>query len=46
MIMKDILPGVPYAHSVPALAMQRNVTGYVASPIGTDWFRPVSFGGQ
>jgi peptide/nickel transport system substrate-binding protein len=46
MIMGDIVPGMPYAHSVPALGMQRAVKGYVASPIGTDWFSPVSFGGQ
>jgi peptide/nickel transport system substrate-binding protein len=46
MIMGDILPGVPYAHSVPALGMQKAVTGYVASPIGTDLFAPVSIGGQ
>jgi peptide/nickel transport system substrate-binding protein len=46
MIMRDIVPGVPYAHSIPALGFQKAVTGYVASPIGTDPFAPVSFGGQ
>jgi peptide/nickel transport system substrate-binding protein len=46
MIMRDILPGVPYAHSVPALGFQRSVSGYVASPIGTDPFWTVSVGGQ
>jgi peptide/nickel transport system substrate-binding protein len=46
MIMRDIVPGVPYAHSVPALGLQKTVNGYVASPIGTDLFAPVSFGGQ
>jgi len=46
MIMRDILPGVPYAHSVPALGFQRGVSGYVPSPIGTDPFQPVSIGGQ
>jgi peptide/nickel transport system substrate-binding protein len=46
MIMRDIVPGVPYAHSVPALGFQRTVSGYVASPIGTDLFGPVSIGGQ
>jgi peptide/nickel transport system substrate-binding protein len=46
MIMRDILPGVPYAHSVPALGMQKSISGYIASPIGTDLFAPVSFGGQ
>ena len=28
-----ILPGLPYAHSKPALAFQANVSGYVPSPI-------------
>jgi peptide/nickel transport system substrate-binding protein len=46
MIMRDILPGVPYAHSVPALGFDRTVNGYVASPIGTDPFAPVWIGGQ
>ena len=46
MIMRDILPGVPYAHSIPALGLQRSVSGYIASPIGTDLFAPVSIGGQ
>jgi peptide/nickel transport system substrate-binding protein len=46
MIMRDILPGVPYAHSIPALGLQKSVSGYIASPIGTDLFAPVSFGGQ
>jgi peptide/nickel transport system substrate-binding protein len=46
MVMRDILPGVPYAHSIPALGFQKAVTGYIASPIGTDLFAPVSFGGQ
>jgi hypothetical protein len=44
--MRDILPGVPYAHSIPALGLQKSVTGYIASPIGTDLFAPVSIGGQ
>ena len=46
MIMRDILPGVPYAHSIPALGMQKTVSGYIASPIGTDPFAPVNVGGQ
>jgi peptide/nickel transport system substrate-binding protein len=46
MIMKDIVPGIPYAHSVPALGFQKTVSGYIASPIGTDPFAPVSVGGQ
>jgi peptide/nickel transport system substrate-binding protein len=46
MIMRDILPGVPYAHSIPALGFQKAVGGYIASPIGTDLFAPVTLGGQ
>jgi peptide/nickel transport system substrate-binding protein len=46
MIMKDIVPGIPYAHSVPALGFQKTVNGYIASPIGTDPFATVSVGGQ
>jgi peptide/nickel transport system substrate-binding protein len=46
MIMRDIVPGVPYAHSVPALGFQKSVSGYIASPIGTDPFATVSVGGQ
>jgi len=45
MIMK-FLPGVPYAHSQPALGMQKKVKGYVPSPVGTDPFAGVFFGGQ
>jgi peptide/nickel transport system substrate-binding protein len=45
MIMK-FLPAVPYAHSRPALGMQKKVKGYVPSPVGTDPFAGVSFGGQ
>ena len=29
----DFLPGVPYAHTEPALAFQPNVKGYVPSPV-------------
>jgi peptide/nickel transport system substrate-binding protein len=45
MIMK-FLPGVPYAHSRPALGFQKKVKGYTASPVGTDPFAGVYFGGQ
>jgi peptide/nickel transport system substrate-binding protein len=45
MIMK-FLPGVPYAHSKPALGFQKSVHGYVPSPVGTDPFAGVSIGGQ
>jgi len=45
MIMK-FLPAVPYAHSQPALGMQKKVKGYVPSPVGTDPFAGVYYGGQ
>ncbi len=44
-IMK-FLPGVPYAHSKPALGFQKRVKGYIPNPTGTDFFLPVYFGGQ
>ena len=44
MIMK-FLPGVPYAHSKPALGFQKKVKGYVPSPVGTDPFEGVFFSG-
>ncbi len=39
------VPGVPYAHSVPALGFQKRVQGYYTSPIGTDLFKTVFLGG-
>jgi peptide/nickel transport system substrate-binding protein len=45
MIMKDILPGIPYAHTRPPLGFQKTVKGYIASPTGSDPFAPVYFGG-
>jgi peptide/nickel transport system substrate-binding protein len=44
-VMKDILPGIPYAHTRPALGFQKTVKGYIASPTGSDPFAPVFFGG-
>ena len=41
MIM-DFLPGVPYAHSEPALAFQANVKGYTPSPVTLEQFSTVS----
>jgi peptide/nickel transport system substrate-binding protein len=38
----DFLPGVPYAHTEPAIAFQANVTGYVPSPVSLEPFAPVS----
>ena len=36
------LPGVPYAHSEPALAFSANVKGYVASPTTNESFATVT----
>jgi peptide/nickel transport system substrate-binding protein len=43
MIM-EFLPGVPYAHSEPALGFRADVQGYVPSPTTNEEFAPVSFG--
>jgi peptide/nickel transport system substrate-binding protein len=40
----DFLPGVPYAHSKPALAFRADVKGYVASPTTNESFAPVTIG--
>jgi peptide/nickel transport system substrate-binding protein len=40
----DILPGVPYAHSSPALAFKATVSGYVPSPVDLQSFATVSVG--
>jgi peptide/nickel transport system substrate-binding protein len=39
----DWLPGVPYAHSEPALGFAANVTGYIPSPTTNESFATVSF---
>ena len=36
------LPGVPYAHSEPALAFSAKVRGYEASPTTNESFAPVT----
>ncbi len=41
-IMK-FLPMVPYVHTKPALAFQKNVVGYVASPVALESFATVSY---
>jgi peptide/nickel transport system substrate-binding protein len=46
MIMKDILPGVPYAHTRPPLGLDKSVKGYIPSPAGSDPLASVFFGGQ
>jgi len=38
------LPVVPYVHSMPALAFQKKVDGYVASPVSLEPFSTVFFG--
>ena len=39
------LPGVPYAHSEPALAFDADVQGYEPSPTTNESFAPVTLGG-
>jgi peptide/nickel transport system substrate-binding protein len=39
------LPGVPYAHTRPALGFQREVRGYVPSPVSLEPFRLVFYSG-
>jgi peptide/nickel transport system substrate-binding protein len=41
----DWLPGVPYAHSKPALAFAANVKGYIPSPTTNELFSTVSIEG-
>jgi len=41
MLMK-FLPGVPYVHTSPALAFDKNVHGYVPSPVDVQYFSSVS----
>ena len=38
------LPVVPYVHTRPALAFQKNVNGYVPSPVSLEPFSTVSLG--
>jgi peptide/nickel transport system substrate-binding protein len=44
-LIMNYLPAVPYAHSTPALGLQRAVKGLVPSPVGTDQFEPVFISG-
>jgi peptide/nickel transport system substrate-binding protein len=44
MIM-DFLPGLPYAHSKPALAFTADVEGYTPSPVTLEQFSSVTVGG-
>jgi peptide/nickel transport system substrate-binding protein len=45
-LIAEFIPGVPYAHSTPGVAVERRVQGYKASPVGTESFYGVSIGGQ
>jgi peptide/nickel transport system substrate-binding protein len=45
-LVADFVPAVPYAHSTPGVAVQRRVSGYKASPVGTESFYGVTIGGQ
>ncbi len=38
----ELLPGVPYAHTKPALAFTANVEGYVPSPVSLEQFSNVT----
>jgi peptide/nickel transport system substrate-binding protein len=38
----DLLPGVPYVHTKPALAFAKNVQGYIPSPVSLEPFSLVS----
>jgi peptide/nickel transport system substrate-binding protein len=40
-MIADFIPGVPYAHSRPALAFKANITGYVPSPVSLEQFSTV-----
>ena len=40
----EFLPGVPYAHSEPALAFRADVEGYQPSPTTNESFAPVTLG--
>ncbi|HYY75797.1 MAG TPA: ABC transporter substrate-binding protein, partial [Gaiellaceae bacterium] len=42
-LIMDFLPGVPYAHSEPALAFTANVRGYQPSPVSLEPFSLVYF---
>jgi peptide/nickel transport system substrate-binding protein len=40
-LIMNFLPGVPYVHTSPALAFQKNVVGYVPSPVSLESFATV-----
>jgi peptide/nickel transport system substrate-binding protein len=45
-LIAEFIPGVPYAHSTPGVAVERRVRNYKASPVGTERFYGVTIGGQ
>lgn len=42
-LIMNFLPGVPYAHTRPALAFQKNVAGYKPSPVNLESWATVRF---
>jgi peptide/nickel transport system substrate-binding protein len=44
-LIMTFLPGVPYAHTKPALAFQSNVVGYKPSPVNLEQWSSVRFVG-
>jgi len=44
-LIMNFLPGVPYAHTKPALAFQKNVVGYKPSPVNLEQWASVRFVG-
>jgi len=44
-LIMNFLPGVPYANTKPALAFQKNVVGYIPSPVSLEPFSTVRFVG-
>ncbi|MDQ1687350.1 MAG: peptide/nickel transport system substrate-binding protein [Frankiaceae bacterium] len=43
-LIMDFLPGVPYVHTQPSLAFNKNVNGYVPSPVSLESFATVTVG--
>jgi peptide/nickel transport system substrate-binding protein len=41
-MLMELLPGVPYAHTQPAIAFRADVEGYVPSPVDNQYFATVS----
>jgi peptide/nickel transport system substrate-binding protein len=44
--LMEFLPGVPYAHSKPAMAFRADVQGYVPSPVSLEPFALVSMNAE